>query len=498
MFYVRTTKTASDSIAVQVVRYENRRKIIAAHIGSAHTSQELLSLKQTAKDWIEKTTKQQSLLPPETNSSHNLISLDKCQYLGIHYCFIREVLAKIFVSFNFHLDNSPLLFDLALMRIVEPTSKLHSLALLEEYFDCHYERRDLYRQLASFVSLKNTVETKVLAVAKKHFNFDFSLVLYDVTTLYFESFEPDELRKRGFSKDNKFNQPQILIGLVVCSNGFPVAYEIFEGNKFEGHTLIPILSAFKKRHQIKSLTVVADAAMLSQENIESLKVNDFNYVVGARIANLSQSLIKDISDKLKQIDGATIRVNTPHGSLICDFSRDRFRKDKHEMEKQILKAQIALTNSTQIKRLKFLKQQNQTNYELNTAIIEKTKSLLGIKVYYTNLSDEISGSTIASYYHQLWQVEQTFRMAKTDLQMRPIYHFKKYSIEAHIMICFMALSVSKFLEIKTDQSIKSIVKSLKSVTDARILNKLTKKEIILRSEIKNEVKEILQKLDLWY
>ena len=389
MFYIRTTKTASGSTAVQVVRYENRRKIIAVHIGSAHTPQELLSLKQTAQTWIKKTTEQQSLLTPEKNSSHN-------------------------------------------------------------------------------------------------------------STLYFESFEPDELRKCGFSKDNKFNQPQVLIGLMVNPDGFPVAYEIFEGNKFEGHTLIPVISAFKKRHQIKSLTIVADAAMLSQENMEGLQANGFHYIVGARLANLSQSFIKDISSKLKQIDVATIKVNTPHGSLVCDFSGDRFRKDKHEMEKQILKAQVALTNTTHVKRLKFLKQQNQTNYELNTATVEKTTSLLGIKGYYTNLSDEVDDSTIINYYHQLWQVEQTFRMAKSDLEMRPIYHFKKYSIEVHILICFMALSISKFLEIKTGKSIKSIIRSLKNVTDARIFNKLTKKEIILRSEIKDDVKDILQKLDLWY
>ena len=498
MFYIRTTKTASGSTAVQVVRYENRRKIIAVHIGSAHTPQELLSLKQTAQVWIKKTTEQQSLLPSESNDSSKLISLDKCQYLGIRYSFIREVLIKIFVLFKFHLGISPLLVDLALMRIVEPASKLRSLALLEEYFGCHYERRELYRQLASLASLKDTIETKVLSVAKKHFNFDFSLILYDVTTLYFESFEPDELRKCGFSKDNKFNQPQVLIGLMVNSDGFPVAYEIFEGNKFEGHTLIPVISAFKKRHQIKSLTVVADAAMLSQENMESLQADGFNYIVGARIANLSQSLIKDISNKLKQIDGATVRVNTPRGSLICDFSRDRFRKDKHEMEKQILKAQVALTNTTQVKRLKFLKQQNQTNYELNTTIVEKTTSLLGIKGYYTNLPDEVDDSTIIGYYHQLWQVEQTFRMAKSDLEMRPIYHFKKHAIEVHVLICFMALSVSKFLEIKTGKSIKSTVDSLRTVTDARIFNQLTEKEIILRSEIKDDVREILQKLDLWY
>lgn len=498
MFYIRTTKTASGSTAVQVVRYENRKKVIVVHIGSAHTSRELALLKQNAAAWIEKTTKQQKLRLFNPTTSSHLISLDKCAYLGIRYSFIYEVLSRLFTLFKFHLLRNPLLTDLALIRIIEPASKLHSIELLKEYFGIQHQRRDMYRQIPTLAARKNHVESQVLVVARRQFNFDFSLVFYDVTTLYFESCNPDELRKPGFSKDNKANQPQILIGLIVNVDGFPVAYEIFKGNTFEGHTIIPVIAAFRRRHKIKKLTIVADAAMLSLDNTRTLHGNDLHYIVGARMGNLSKSLIRDVSIKLKQVDGETLRFPTVHGELVCGFSATRFRKDKHEMEKQIRKAELALRKPSNLKRMKFVKNTSHTRYQLNTELIKKTQLLLGIKGYYTNLPPEIDNDTIISHYHNLWHVEQVFRVAKNDLQIRPMYHFKQQAIETHILICFMALAVSKYMEIKTGKSIKFIIKTLRSVTDARILNTLTKKEIILRSEIQNDVKHILKQLGMWY
>lgn len=221
--------------------------------------------------------------------------------------------------------------NLVLIRIIEPASKLHSLELLKELFNINYLRKDFYRYLSKFVQLKDKAESKVLVCAKKEFGFDFSLVFYDVTTLYFETFESDELRKPGFSKDNKSQQPQVLIGLIVDTHGFPVVYEMFEGNKFEDHTLIPIISAFQKKHAIEKLTVVADAAMISLDNVKALKANELSYIVGARIGNLSIKLIKKISSGLAQEDGNSLRIETEHGTLVCDFSVKRYRKDKTDM-----------------------------------------------------------------------------------------------------------------------------------------------------------------------
>lgn len=493
MYYIRTVKTSSKASAIQVVRYENRRRIIVVHIGSAHTAEELVSLKQTAKVWIEKTTRQKQLLP-DNKPSDSLIPIDKCQFLGVHYSFMREVLNKLFTVFKYHLLQNPLLSDLVLMRIIEPASKLHSLELIEEYFGIRHGRRDLYRWISKAPVLKDQVEACVTTVAKKHFGFDFTMVFYDVTTLYFESFDSDELRKPGFSKDNKAAQPQIVIGLIVNTDGFPVSYEVFPGNKFEGHTLIPVITAFKKKHGIDSITVVADAAMISADNIRELKANDLSYIVGARMGNLSKATITEISKTLNREDGESLRTTTQNGTLICSFSTKRYRKDKREMEKQLAKAENLLKDPSGMRRTKFIRNKSNRNFELNSVLVEKTKSLLGIKGYYTNLGDEVSNQTIINQYHNLWHVEQAFRIAKSDLETRPIYHRKEETIKAHLLICFMALAVCKYMEIKTGQSVKSTIKELKSVTDARLLNKLTGKEIVLRTDIKQEIKSILQKL----
>lgn len=498
MYHIRTTKTASGAIAVQIVFYKNRKLIVARHIASAHTAEQLKAAKMSAQKWIEKVSNQPPLFPDQKNISNNLIPLQKCRYLGFRYYFLYETFVRVFAYFKIRALRQNLLTNLAIMRIVEPTSKLQALWLIKEYFGIRHSRKCFYEMLPKTGALKDRIETKVLAIAKKELNFDFSLVFYDVTTLYFESSQSDDFRKTGFSKDNKPQQPQILVALIVNKEGFPVAYEIFEGSKFEGHTLIPVITAFKRKHKIKTATVVADAAMLSLDNIKQLTDNHLCYIVGVRTGNLPISLIRIISSKLGQRDGASLRFATNHGTLICDFSLKRYRKDKQEMERQIKKAKNLLKEPWAIKRTKFLKNKNNIGYALNIELIQKTKLLLGIKGYYTNLGSEVSNTDIISHYRNLWHVEQAFRIAKSDLKIRPIYHFKRYAIEAHVLICFMALAVSKYMEIKTGRSIKSMNKLFKSVTDARILNTLTNKEIILRSDLSEELKQILSKLNLSY
>lgn len=481
---------------MQIVRYENRKLIVVSHVGSAHTKEEEGALKLSAQDHIKKISKQASLFTSAKQEPSNMVSLEKCKYLGFQYCFMYETLSRIFIHFKFHKLRNNILNDLVLMRIAEPTSKLRSIELLNEYFGIKYLRKRFYEALAGFADFKNKAETKALDIAKKEFNFDFSFVFYDVTTLYFESFKPDELRKHGFSKDNKSQQPQIVIGLVVTQEGFPVAYEVFEGNKFEGHTLIPVIHKFQARHRIKTLTVVADAAMLSFENIKALEANALRYIVGARMGNLPFRVIENISKKLNQRDGAHLRTTTSHGDIVCAFSSKRYAKGGREMENQIKKAEVLVKAPSALRRTKFLRNKDKANLELNTELIEKTKLLLGIKGYYTNLGAEVSNQTIIDHYHGLWHVEQAFRIAKSDLQMRPIYHFKKEAIETHVLICFMALAVCKYMEIKTGKSTKKIVELFKNVTDARILNTLTNQEIIMRSPISEKLKQALSQLGL--
>lgn len=502
MFHVRIVKTSSDATAVQVIRYQNRKRIIVKHIGSAHNAQEILSLKQIAFKWIDQTTKQLNLFPYQTKGSWTLAPIDKLRNLGFRYTFAYETITKLFGRFQFTQLGNRLLLDLVMMRIIQPASKLESLKLLSDYFGIEHKRADLYRSIATIISLKETVEKKSISFAKKHFVFDFSVVFYDVTTLYFETFRDDidtakekGLRKKGFSKDNKINQPQIVIGLIVTREGFPVCYDIFEGNTFEGKTFIPTITKFKDVYEVGSITVVADAAMISLSNVQSLVENNISYIVGARVGNLKDEQIKEISKELGGVDGRAMRIQTERGLLVCDYSLKRYRKDKREMEDQIQKATHLIGQPSKNRRSKFIKSTGKTSYVLNTELIEKTKLILGIRGYYTNLNEQTNESIIA-HYHNLWHVEQAFRIAKSDLAMRPIYHFKRQTIQAHILICFMALAVCKYMELQTGKSTKAIIKLLKSVTDARLLNTLTDEEFIIRSELSTETQDLLKKLSL--
>jgi len=492
MFHIRKTKTQSGKTAVQVVRYQQRRLIVVKHIGSSDSEIDLASLYDRARQWIGQASKQYKLFSDESQQPHH--SLDEFNYVGFRYTLVYETLNQLFRRFKFHQLRKQLFVDLVIARIIEPCSKLQTIEYLKEYFGIDHRREYFYRQLLGFIKAKELIESKVLTGARDEFSFNFSFVFYDVTTLYFESFESDGLRKPGFSKDSKFNQPQIVLVLLVSADGFPVGYHLFEGNTFEGHTLIPVILQFKRRHKISTFTVVADAAMISRENIAALDAAHLQYIVGTRIANLPSHLIKSISDTLKRNDNATIRLKTDHGDLICDYSEKRFRKDKRELDKQVQRAEKLLKNPGSIKRAKFITSEEQT-YRLNTGLIEKTTMLLGIKGYHTNLPPSaLSDRLVIEHYHSLWHVEQAFRIAKSDLQIRPVFHFKQQMIEGHILMCFMALAICKYMELKTGKSIKSIIKGLKGVTNTCLVHRTTGEEFTLRTAISDDVHQLPDKL----
>jgi len=494
MYHIRVVKTASGSKAVQVIYYFKRKRIVYKHIGSGSTSQELESLKLIAQDLI---TSQSPVLPfLEEPKSNNLLYLDKLEFLGVYYTFLYEAIRALIMQIGFKNLNSPLLLDLVVIRIVEPASKLRSIELLETYFGIHHRRQLYYQSAPKWLYLKTQIETTVVDFAKKNYAFNFDLLFYDVTTLYFESFEEDELRKQGFSKDNKSQQPQILVALMVTKEGFPIAYEIFTGNTFEGHTILPSIKSFIEKHQVAHFTVIADAAMISSPNIEALQSNNINYIVGARLGNISTDLLNNIDKQISREDGKSIRVKTDKGYLICSYASNRYKKDKYEMEKQIEKAKSVVEKPSKNKKIKFIKT-NEEKIEINKALIDKTQKLLGIKGYYTNLDEKlVSNQVVIERYHELYKIEQAFRISKNDLKTRPIFHFKEEPIKLHILLCFMALVISKQVELTTETSINRFITNCKKITDARMFNTITKKEIKIRTKYNETILEYIHKLNL--
>jgi Transposase DDE domain len=462
-YKLRTLKTKSGKYEVQVICYHRRKTIVANHLGTANDEGGAKHLVEDGKRWIQEQSETYGLWSSERDGGF----LENYEYLGFKYFYACEFLEKILSKFKITKYFNNLFLDLVIARILEPQSKKGSLEFLEEFANRFHSLDSMYKQITQYDGTKKeSVEKEIIAIAKSEFGFDFSFVLYDVTTLYFESFEEYEFQCPGFSKDHKANQPQVVVGLLVTKEGFPLSYQVWKGNTFEGHTFIPTLKAFKILHKIEKLTVVADSAMLSKINFNTLKEEGLNYIVGARLGNLKQEVLEKILKDFKSENGFSKKV----GDLIVDFSYNRYLKDLSDLEKQKKRAEKYLGElSFRTPKLKYLKTELLNN-TLNQELIDKHKKLLGLKGYYTDLN--LSNAEIINYYHNLYKVEHAWRIAKSDLQTRPIYHHKGESIRNHLLICFVALSVSVYLEIKNQMSLAQIIDHLKSITDATIKNNL--------------------------
>lgn len=488
---IRVVTTGSGAKAVQVVRYQNNKRVILQHLGSAHTEASLADLVLLAEEWIKSYSEQLSIFPDE--NPNNLLHLNHCTFIGVKYHFFYEQINVI--QDQLELKSLPILLkDLVTMRIFEPASKLRSLDLMEQFFGISHSRKTYYKIAPKCIDLKGALEAKVVKFAREHYDFNFDILFYDVTTLYFETFEEDDLRKNGFSKDNKSQQPQILIALMVSKEGFPVAYEVFPGNTFEGHTIIPVVKDFIERNKVRAFTVVADAAMISTENVKQLRENDINYIVGARLGNIPVALLETIDKSINREDGRSIRIKTDNGYLICSYSAIRYRKDLYEMNKQIERAKQLVEQPSKTKKLKFTQTKNQ-KITLHEELIEKTQKLLGIKGYYTNLEESvIDNKTVIERYHELYRIEQAFRISKSDLHTRPIFHYKEQPIKLHILICFIALVIAKHIELKTGISVRRFLDESRKIVDGQILNHLTNKIANVKAKPSDKMKEIISKL----
>lgn len=269
--------------------------------------------------------------------------------------------------------------------------------------------------------------------------------------MYFETEEEDDLRKIGFSKDGKFNQPQIMVGLLVGKDGYPIGYDIFEGSTFEGHTLLPILQKFEHNFHLKKPIVIADAGLLSKDNLKNLAGNEYTYIVGARIKNESEDIKQKILN-LTPTETDCKAIKKGEGvSLIISYSPDRDRKDKYNREKGLKKLEKKVKSGRLTKEHinnrgynKFLKLTGEITISIDYEKYRAEEKWDGLKGYLTNT--DLEASAVIENYNQLWRIEKAFRISKTDLRVRPIYHRLKGRIEAHICIAFVAYTIYKELE----------------------------------------------------
>jgi transposase len=270
---------------------------------------------------------------------------------------------------------------------------------------------------------------------------------------------------------------------------------------FEGHTMLSVVNAFQKQYKTEKPIIVADSAMLSQANQIALENEGYCYIVGARLANTKPSFLRSICDGLSRNDGATLRISCLDSScdIVCSYSHARYKKDKRELDRQIKKAELLIAKKEPGRRAKFVKKSNETNkpYLFDEMLKQKTESLLGVKGYYTNIPEAtLSNENVIKHYHSLWRVEQAFRISKSDLRARPIFHYTHDAIRAHILICFMALMIAKFIEIKTGCSLRHVRDLLWQVQEVHLLDPMSGQERVTSTAIPLELSQILDSLDV--
>lgn len=624
--YIRTKSSPrSKNISVQIVesqRVDGKiKQHVIRHLGTSPPGEELEKLKQLARGIIveiqqntlrlssKKTQLEQNsrlgiLTPIDEQLFLNAVSLEESKrvILGIHdiygYIYDQIGFTNLFSNAKRREASAAVLREIVMARIANPQSKRASVDYLTKQFGIELNLEHVYQMMDKIDDIFcERIQKSALAATLQLSGVKLRVLFYDATTLYFESFTEDDLKKNGYSKDMKFNQPQVLLSLFVTENGLPVGYELFPGNTFEGHTLKTSLHKLKERYQIDKVVLVADRGMLSDDNLRLLEENHYRYIVGAKLRSLDESgqksvldwlgsisknevenevthritvtqqakcCIKIFFDPLRKIDcskiikltyilwrendewflaicensviGKNILLtdidelasilskvptnkkkisreekkkissailayhNTPKW-LVLSYRKGRALKDCVDRENAIQKLQARLKRSKNPKQLiskygfqKFVKVEGEAELKIDVQKLQDESRWDGVSGVY--ISDPtLTNEEVIEHYRGLWQVEESFRIQKHDLKIRPVYHWTPERIKAHIAISFMAFVCVRYLEYRmATQSQKlspKVIKDLLLQYQGSIINDAgTNKTYLLPSKITPEVKEI--------
>ncbi|MCF8379331.1 MAG: IS1634 family transposase [Bacteroidales bacterium] len=464
--FVRKKKNSSGSTSVQIIQKVQGKYSVIKTLGSSKEEEKIDHLFSQAQEAIPRLFNQITLFddPPYLPRVDEL-SNDDIRIIGPELVF-----GKIFNHIGFGQIPDQLFKDLVISRITHPGSKLQLSEYLRENNRQEISADNIYYFLDKLNSkYKHQVEDISFAYTRKLLNGKIGIVFYDMTTIYFESSQPDELRMTGFSKDGKHQHPQIFLGLLVGRNGYPIGYDIFEGNIYEGHTLIPILEKFEKRFKFEKPIVVADAGLLSTENISTLTKRGYTFILGARIKNEANTIKKQI-EKISFTDVHITKLHKPDKTILyVSYSSSRAKKDKanrerglKRLEKSLKAGRLTKSNINNRGYNKYLKMEGELSIQIDYTKFESDCKWDGLKGYITNT--RLKGKQVIDNYNNLWKIEKAFRISKTDLKIRPIYHRLKERIEAHICISFVSYVLFKDLErILLQTSNISINKAIKAI-----------------------------------
>ena len=451
--FIRKKKNPSGIISVQVIDKSRSKYRVVKTIGSSSDNCIIEELCIQAEDWIsghvggQDLFKQSSKEQEEVHIVQNLLSnIDNILINGTQL-----ILDKVFRSIGFDQINDDILRHLVVARLSQPMSKSGTVEYLKSYFDEDIELHKIYRYLDK---LYNTQQEKIQQISVTHtqkiLGGSIGLMFYDVTTLYFETEDSDELREKGFSKDGKHSQPQVVLGLLVSKDGYPLSYSLFNGAQFEGRTMIPLIDDFVKRFNLTDFVVVADSGLMNKSNVALLESGEYKYIIGARIKSEPEQ-VKQWIFSLEKEDNEFNELKKGNSRLIIGYSTKRARKDKYNREQGVRRLQNAYSSGSITKENinkrgynKFLDISNNIKVEINNQKVRDDEKWDGLKGYITNTS--LSAKEVYEQYHGLWVVEKAFRVTKGTIELRPMFHFNPRRIEAHVCVCFVAFKVYKELD----------------------------------------------------
>lgn len=497
MAHPRVLKRANGTRQVQISWGKVAGKRRVEYVGSGRTDEEIELLLAQARERI--------------NAGQGVLDLDvdaprhpgePLEEVASQMVVLWDALTTAFGALGFEEAASDEVFrDLVLARIVEPTSKQAAVErVLPEIGVPHASYRTVKRRLRLYAA-EGFRDSLAAACARAAKLGPASLVLFDVTNLWFETDKEDEFRIPGFSKERRVD-PLIQIGLLADASGMPLMITAWEGNTAETKTMIPTLKAFMAAHQLHDVVVVADAGMISEANWKAIEAEGLSFVLGAKIPHLPYVVQRWRTDHPGEqySDGQVWVAREPVGTgkknradhvTYYQFKQARAARTLRGIDKQIAKAEAQVAGKDTVKRNRFIKLDGATK-KINRDLEAKARALAGFKAYLTNIDDPTPERVIGAYQN-LYKIEKTFRMAKSDLAVRPVYHRLRESIDAHLTIVFAAMAVSHWIETTTGWSIK------KFITTARRYRttwaKLGNQTVPIRKPLPDDLREALTKID---
>ncbi len=523
--FVRTKEKPNGKTSVQIVEsYRKADKVsqkIVRHVGQAVTEMEVEELKRLAQKIIVEMKNQRTpVLPgfaPEdiySAKGRSGVINDKVDISGLReeqriIEGIGDVFGKLYddLGLTDSLGNTKkdaswneVLKACVLARIANPASKYRTASMLEQDYGVRIALEKIYRMMDRLIERESEIRDTVASSTLGLFEGRLDVAFFDVTTLFFESVSEDELRGFGFSKDCKFKETQVVLALVTTTDGLPINYRLFPGNIYEGHTLISMVDEIKKVHEVGNVLLVADRAMFSRENLEAMDKRGIKYIVASRLKRLPGQLRKEILES--QDFSPTVIEDEFHWvkefsynqrRLVLSYSSKRAKKDaadRFRLIERLLKK--VKDGKVKIKDVipnygtkKYLTLRDKEAF-VDESKIDQDALWDGLHGVISN-TDELTPTQIISRYRGLWQIEESFRISKHDLKMRPIYHWTPERIRSHILICFIAYALVRQAMYRTahqyePMSFEKIRNELLHAQASILIDTATSKKYILPSK----------------